>query len=272
MNLAQTNNTYADGDGIGQAYRVNPFMQAYDENGNIIHFPGNKATLGSDTHQFSDFISPLHRLMNSEHKRKTYRLIGNIYAQFNIIPGLTFKTTISPTYTSYRDGEYVGFTNPETGKTYVDNDVRTATFKNHTSYGWTWDNVLNYVRTFGDHSINAMALYSAQKNNSEDHSSTAVNPMEEALWWNLGSGTAGENTTTSGFSENSMESVALRANYSWKSRYMITATVRWDGCSKFADGHKWGSFPRWQWHGILLRKASSRSSGSITLSSVLATV
>lgn len=243
MNLAQTNNTYADGDGIGQAYRVNPFMQAYDEEGNIIHFPGNKATLGSDTHQFSDFISPLHRLMNSEHKRKTYRLIGNIYAQFNIIPGLTFKTTISPTYTSYRDGEYVGFTNPETGKTYVDNDVRTATFKNHTSYGWTWDNVLNYVRTFGDHSINAMALYSAQKNNSEDHSSTAVDPMEEALWWNLGSGTAGENTTTSGFSENSMESVALRANYSWKSRYMITATVRWDGCSKFADGHKWGSFP-----------------------------
>lgn len=244
MNIAQINKDYADDDGIGQAYRVNPFMQAYDEEGNIIHFPGNKATLGSDTHQFSDFISPLHRLMNSEHKRKSYRLLGNIYAQFNIIPGLTFKTTISPTYTAYRDGQYVGFTNPATGKTYVDNDTRKATFETKTSYGWTWDNVLSYVRTFGDHSINAMALYSAQKNNTETHSSTAVNPkIEESLWWNLGSGTPGENTTTSGFGENSMESVAVRANYSWKSRYMITATVRWDGSSKFAKGYKWGSFP-----------------------------
>lgn len=243
LNLAQINNSYADDDAIAQAYRVNPFMQAYDEEGNIIHFPGNKSTLGSDTHQFSDFINPLHRMMNSDHKRKTYRLLGNIYAQFTFIPGLTLKTTISPTYTQYRDGKYVGFTNPETGKTYVDNDTHSATFENKTSYGWTWDNVLSFVRSFGDHSINAMALYSAEKSNSETHESSAINPMEEAKWWNLGSGTKGENTTSSGFGESSMQSVAVRANYSWKGRYMFTATARWDGSSRFAEGYKWGCFP-----------------------------
>lgn len=243
FNLAQINNTYADSDAIAQAYRVNPFMIPYDEEGNTVHFPGNKATLGTDTHQFSDFINPLDRMKNSSEKRRTYRVLGNIYAQFNIIEGLTFKTTISPTYTSYRNGKFVGFTNPQTGKTWVDNDTRSATVKNQTSYGWTWDNILSYVRSFGDHSINAMALYSAQKNNTEFYEETAIDPIESTKWWNLGTGTKGEATVGSEFKEMSMESVAVRANYSWKNRYMATATVRWDGSSKFAPGYRWGCFP-----------------------------
>lgn len=243
FNLAQINNTYADSDAIAQAYRVNPFMIPFDEEGNTVHFPGNKATLGTDTHQFSDFINPLDRMKNSSEKRRTYRVLGNIYAQFNIIEGLTFKTTISPTYTSYRNGKFVGFTNPQTGKTWVDNDTRSATVKNQTSYGWTWDNILSYVRSFGDHSINAMALYSAQKNNTEFYEETAIDPIESTKWWNLGTGTKGEATVGSEFKEMSMESVAVRANYSWKNRYMATATVRWDGSSKFAPGYRWGCFP-----------------------------
>ena len=243
FNIAQINNTYADGGAIGQAYRVNPYMIPYDDEGNTIHFPGNKTTLGTDANQFSDFINPLDRMKNSVEKRKTYRLLGNIYAQFNIINGLTFKTTISPTYTAYRNGEYIGYTNPATGDTWVDNDTRSATVENKTSYGWTWDNVLSYVRSFGDHSINAMALYSSEKSNSEDYTETAISPIESTAWWNLGTGTKGEATVGSSFSESTMQSVAIRANYAWKGRYMATATVRWDGSSKFAKGNRWGCFP-----------------------------
>ncbi len=247
FNIAQINNTYADGDAIGQAYRVNPFMIPYDEDGNTYHYPGDKTTLGTDTHQFSAFLNPLDRMKNSVQKRKTYRLLGNIYVQFNIINGLSFKTTISPTYTAYRNGDYVGITNPssatEPPKTWNDGDTRQATVENKTSYGWTWDNILSYVRSFGDHSINAMALYSAEKNNSENYKQVAVSPIESTLWWNMGTGTSGEASVGSGFSQLSMESVALRANYSWKSRYMVTGTVRWDGSSKFAKGNQWGCFP-----------------------------
>ena len=245
FNLAQINNSYADSDAIGQAYRVNPFMIPYDEDGNTIHVPGSKGTLGTDDHQFSAFINPLDRMKNSKEKRKTYRMLGNIYAQFNIIEGLSLKTTISPTYTSYRNGKYVGYTNPGSaeGETWVDNQVRTATVENKTSYGWTWDNVLSYIRSFGEHSINAMALYSAEKNNTETYNQEIPNPLESTAWWNMATGTPGEASVKSNFSEITMESVALRANYSWKSRYMLTATVRWDGSSKFAPGNRWGCFP-----------------------------
>lgn len=243
FNLAQINNTYADSDAIAQAYRVNPFMIPYDEDGNTIHYPGNKVTLGSDEHQFSDFINPLDRMKNSSEKRRTYRMLGNIYVQFNIIDGLTFKTTISPTYTSYRNGKFTGFTNPQTGQTWTDGNSNTANVENKTSYGWTWDNVLSYIKSFGDHSINAMALYSAEKNNTEDYTQEAINVLETTKWWTLGSGASGQFANGSSFSETEMESVAIRANYSWKNRYMATATVRWDGSSRFASGYKWGCFP-----------------------------
>ena len=162
FNLSKINNSYASDDAISQAYRVNPFMIPYTEDGEIQHFPGNKATLGTNGNQFSDFINPMDRMRNESHKRKSFRALGNIYAQFTIIPGLVFKSTFMPDYENYRDGVYVGYTNPKTGQTYVDNDVRYAQVINNTEYGWTWDNMLTFDRTFGEHGINIMALYSAE--------------------------------------------------------------------------------------------------------------
>lgn len=250
FNLAQRKNTYADGDAIGQAYRVNPYMIPYTEDGEIQHFPGNKYTLGTDDHQFSDFINPLDRMRNSTEKRTTYRALGNVYLQLDIIPGLFVKSTFSPSYTSYRNGKYVGYTNPDTGKTYVDNDVRQATINNSTSLSWTWDNIVNFNRTFAkDHSVNFMGLVSLEKATSESSQVMAANVLEGSDWWNIGTGDIlakddnGNSLTKSGYGEFSMLSYALRLNYSYKSRYMITATMRWDGCSRFADGYRWGSFP-----------------------------
>lgn len=244
FNLAQKKNGYADGDAIAQAYRVNPYMIPYTETGEIQHFPGNKNTLGTDDHQFSDFINPLDRMRNSTEKRTTYRALGNFYLQFNILPELSFKSTFSPSYTSYRNGKYVGYTNPETGKTYVDNDVRTATVVNSTGFSWTWDNIVNYNKTFNDiHSVGAMFLFSSSKDNSESYTWVANDPLPGSDWWNMGTGTFDAENSKSSYSEQSLLSYAFRVNYGFKDRYLLTATMRWDGSSKLADGHRWHSFP-----------------------------
>ena len=246
FNLAQIKTEYADDDAIKQAYRVNPYMIPYTEDGNIQHFPGNKHTLGTDDHQFSDFINPLDRMRNSTHERTTYRAMGNVYLQLDLFKGFNIKSTFSPSYTSYQDGKYVGYTNPETGKTYVDDEVHQATRVNKTNFSWTWDNIASYNRTFNkDHSINAMGLVSLSKWKNEDASWLATGVLENSDWWNMGSGeyVGGKDGSKTGYNEHSMLSYALRANYSFKSRYMLTATIRWDGSSKFADGYKWGSFP-----------------------------
>ena len=247
FNLAYMENEYANDNGINQAYRVNPFMQAYDEEGNIVHKPGRNDAFGTDGHQFSDFTSPLDLLQNEAHKRKTYRGLGNIYLQLDIIKGLFVKTTFSPSYTSYRDGKFAGYTNPNMpDKNYDDSDAgtNTATVENKTNLSWTWDNIINYNTTIArDHSITAMGLVSLMKTNTETYKMVSNNVVEHTDWWNMGSGTVNGEQSSSSYSEQSMLSYALRLNYSYKGRYMFTGTVRWDGSSKFADGYRWGSFP-----------------------------
>ena len=67
--------------------------------------------------------------------------------------------------------------------------------------------------------------------------------MDNTDWWNMGTGTYNADDSYTSYTENSMVSYALRLNYGWKSRYLLTATVRRDGSSKFAKGNRWGTFP-----------------------------
>ena len=246
MNLAYIDNDYANDDAIKYAYRMNPFMQPYDEDGNVIHQPGLNTTLGTNNHQFTSSINPLDLMKNAKEQRETWRLLGNIYLKFDIIKGLDFKTTFSPSYNNYRDGSFSGYTNPATGLTYDDYDTSTAeaTVINYKSFSWTWDNVINYNTTIAeDHNIGLMGLFSMESGDTEKYTWVATGVMENTDWWNMGSGTFNSDDSSSSYSESSLISYALRANYSYKGRYLFTGTVRWDGSSKFADGNRWGCFP-----------------------------
>ncbi len=254
VNMAYIKNTYADDNSIAGAYRVNPFSIPYDEDGNIIHKPAYSGTLGTNGNQFSDFVSPLEALRNTNDKRKTYRMLGNAYLQLDIMKGLNVKTTFSPSFTYYRNGHFDGYINPVSGLTYAGNDpsmaeddptyvYNTATVTNYNSFGWTWDNTINFNRTFnGIHSVNALALFSMERGKSENYYYLMNNVMDSTDWWNMGSGTDNKSDSSS-YSESSLMSYAFRVNYALMERYMITATIRGDGSSKLAPGHKWATFP-----------------------------
>jgi len=256
INFSEQNNKYANDAAIQQAFRMNPFMKPYDEEGNIIHSPGIAATLGTAGNQFTSSTNPLDLMQSSTQKRETWRLLGNIYLEFKPLKGLSYKTTFSPNYKNYREGYFEGHINPVTGKFYND-DLKTnwAYYTTNKQVSWTWDNIVNYNTTIKeDHSINLMALFSEQKNTTEFARTTAYGVQDGTLWWNLPTGTNApynsgssdsyyKNGTRNYYSENSMTSWAFRANYGYKNRYLLTATVRWDGSSKFAKGNRWGCFP-----------------------------
>ena len=237
FNMAKIDNTYASDNGVQEAYRMNPFMVPYDDEGNLKEAPGNKNALGTDANQFTSSINPLLYWRNETHERETWRLLGNVYVELKPISGLTFKTSFAPSYTNYREGYF--------SDTLTGDETNHAHIINSRSFSWTWDNVLTYEKTFNDiHRINVMGLISAESGNSESSRIYSAGVLDNTLWWNLNSNDAVVVTDTkNSYSESSMLSYALRANYTLLDRYMFTATVRWDGSSKFADGHRWGSFP-----------------------------
>ena len=245
FNVANIDHDYGNDDAIRVAFRMNPFMIPYDSEGNINHKPGAYTSLGScSSYQFSDQLSALHLLMNTSKNRETWRAMGNFYVKFDIIKGLDFKTTLSPSYTAYRQGYFAGYINPETGKTYSDGDTNSATLTQSKGFSWTWDNIINYNTTIAeDHSIGLMALYSMQAYRGESSTWAATEVLENTDWWNMKTGNFNADDSSNSYSENSMTSYALRANYAWKSRYLLTATIRWDGSSKLSKDERWGCFP-----------------------------
>ena len=262
INAARTENEYANDDAVKFAYRMNPYFIPYDKDGNTNHKPGNQVALGTTAsgYQFSDQMNTLDIMKSNYTQRETWRALGNVYLKLDIMKGLDVKTTFSPNYTYWREGFFGGYKNPATGQPYDDgtynaepgednNKVNEAYNRNSRGLSWTWDNVVNYNTTIGeDHNISLMGLYSMEHHDSESLKWAMINVRELTDWWNLNSTLADTPTldtdnSSTGYGENSMTSYAFRANYSYKGKYMVTATVRWDGCSKFDKDHRWGSFP-----------------------------
>lgn len=238
VNIARTSQDYASDPAVQYAFRINPFMQPYDDEGNIHYMPGDKTALNTDMYQFTSQISPLIYMQDQASNRLTWTGLGNVYLQANILKGLQFRTILMPTFTHSRYGFYEGTLAGQTQNT----------AKRHTSQseGYTWDNQLTFDRMFGkNHHLNVMGLISYAYNKSELGQFEFNKVLDGTYWWNLGSTDQGYNYKDSKteYSENSLMSYALRANYIFMNRYMFTGTIRWDGSSRFAKGKRWGSFP-----------------------------
>ena len=241
--------------------------------GDIVHRPARAAELGTSNRiidangqvhagagqEFSgNSVNPVDIAKNTSEERTTWRALGNFYLEFKPMKGLSFKTTFSPNYRHYRHGYYYGYTDyedpqySESGVTYHFYGDRqnaatetSATYDTYDSFSWTWDNVLTYnTRIKEKHSINAMGLFSSQKNTIEKMGVAYTGVLEGTKWYALNKGTYdSENSDGTRYDENSMTSWAMRLNYGYMDRYLATATVRWDGSSKFAKDNRWGCFP-----------------------------
>lgn len=238
MNVSWLGNTYANDDAIKIAYRMNPFMQPYDANGNIIEKPGAYEALGSiSKNQFSDQVSPLLYMQNRTKEKDAWRAMGNLYLQVTPVKGLQIKTMFAPNFATSTEGQF-------DNTLVTDYKVNEAQLTKRQWFQYAWDNTITYANTFNDvHSVNLMGLFSMTGMNYQYNYLKYTGVMDGTLWYNLSTGNYDAANSTTDYQMNTMMSWALRANYSYAGRYMITATVRGDGSSKFAKGHQWGYFP-----------------------------
>jgi TonB-linked SusC/RagA family outer membrane protein len=171
-----------------------------------------------------------------------YRLQNNAYMTIDILPGLQFKTS-DGLYAAYK--EYNMKEKTEAKNAGVPNSLTRQT-RFHTEL--LSENTLNYTKKAGDHEIGALFGFTMQKTNDKYNAIVATNfPDEEMLSFNLASALILDSPalpgTTSFYYSESMVSYIGRLNYAFKGKYMISASIRADGSSKFAEGHKWGKFP-----------------------------
>jgi TonB-linked SusC/RagA family outer membrane protein len=126
-------------------------------------------------------------------------------------------------------------------KSYAKTSNGSARKEVYENYDWLLDNILNYKRSVGDHFIDLTFLYSREYQRYTETMARASNFFNQAMGYhNLGIG--GVQTVSSNFGDQNGVSYMGRLNYIFKERYAATATIRRDGFSGFAEGHKYGTF------------------------------
>lgn len=168
-----------------------------------------------------------------------YRILSSGDLTINIIPGLDFKT-MGSVYVSYTNA--LDFAKRSSNR---DGDVNKGVYNNRTFVDLLSENTLNYVKQFGDHSFNVLAGFTAQKTMIKDEQITGLDyPSDDITTLN----TALQIDQSKEATYNNKNQIGLlswlgRVMYSFKNRYLLSASYRWDGSSYFAPGKKWGSFP-----------------------------
>lgn len=163
----------------------------------------------------------------------------NTYLEANLLKGLTFKTELSADW-NFNNYYYY---QPDYQFGIKTSDTRTSRWtKTNTKY-WSWRNILTYNNTFAEkHNINVMIGQEMSHSNWETQVGTATGFLSNTTP-DLSAGDVTTSTTTGSRVVNSIASFFGRAFYSFDERYLLTATIRRDGSSKFAKGNKWGWFP-----------------------------
>lgn len=231
-NLTLNHDVKTSGDyNIRNAMAALPAQPVYNADGTYSGPIGQSSWVG-------DITNPIGKAMLVENSTKGYNALGNISAEINILKELKFKSTggleasfwdnrtWSPAYNwqpTPQASSYL-FQQYNKGITYL------------------WDNYLTYDKYFnGNHHLTLLAGSSAQAFR-KDYMSGSAQGFSSTTTQQLNNGTTSK---TLGGSANEWKLLSFigRGNYDYKGRYLLTATLRRDGSSRFGSNNRWGWFP-----------------------------
>lgn len=212
---------------IGSALSTNPTIPAYGEDGRPF--------------QFEDGINPLKVLELEKDNTVVNRIMGNIGGTLTIIKGLTYRINFGiDNSNGTRDIQSLPNTVPL-------REGRLETYTTH-NRNYLIENYLTYNRSFGDHQFALLGGHSYQNvfvqgrgNSVNKFPISSVEPI-----YNPGIGqelTLAGNRPSGYAFENELQSFFSRLNYQYRNKYLLTATFRADGSSKFGANNKYGYFP-----------------------------
>jgi len=243
MNLApsyqQDFNTtgYTDGNRqlLGNTTAASPLIPIYQQDGSFNSRVSSFGMLGLN--------NPVQQLEGLSGRQNTFRLLGNLYAEIELLKDLRFKTTINTDLGSQEYDQFfgtmfgIGLDAPALPRP---TSSSSATHGSSNYVSWLNENTLNYSLHLNDHTLDLMAGYSAQKWGRNYRSISGSNFAGNGIPWISGAATTGG---TNNHDEWTLASFFGSANYNYKGRYILNATIRQDGSSRFGVNNKYGTFP-----------------------------
>lgn len=210
---------------IYEAYVFNPTYPIYDENGDYYDVPPYRVNPASFAEELLD-------------ERATSQFLGNLTADWNFYKPFTLQINVGYNKNTISRNSYISKSNllGNGNNGYV-------SVQKLSDYSKLIETILKYNQIFGKHSIDAMAGYSWQYFYGEGETTKAYGFLSDNFkWYSLAAAQKVESISSYAES-NTLISMYGRVNYNYADKYLLTATVRRDGSSRFGSGNKWGIFP-----------------------------
>lgn len=208
-----------------EAYVFNPTYLIYNEEGDYYDVPPYRVNPASFSKELLD-------------KRSTSQFLGNLTVDWNFYKPFTFQVNIGYNKNTINRNSYISKSNllGNSNNGYV-------TVQKLSDYSKLLETILKYNQDFGNHHINAMIGYSWQYFYDEGQTTKAYGFLSDNFkWYSLAAAQTVESISSYAES-NTLISMYGRVNYNFADKYLLTATVRRDGSSRFGSGNKWGIFP-----------------------------
>jgi len=224
-------NALTEGSAIGMAFRQQPIIPVYDIAGN---FAGG---YGQGLGNAKNPVAIQQRTRNNS--GLSNRLFGNMYAEIDLFKDFTLRSSFGgELYTgSYRSFAYPEYENQE------NNTVNSYTENAFSGFNYTWSNTINWQHTFGDiHDLKILVGTENYKNRGNYLGGTTTGYFSfdpDFTTLSTGSGTP---TNYSARFKDGLSSLIGRIDYSLRDKYLIGATIRRDGSSRFQK-YRYGVFP-----------------------------
>ena len=216
---------------LGSTYRALPIFPVKDENGEWSGPNGNSLWYGSTR-------NPVGPTEMDQNKTNGYNLLGSITGEISFSKDLKFKSTLGIDAKFWYMDNYT----PAYAWKPIPVEQSSRYKSNNKSFTYLWDNYFLYDHTFAEkHHVSLMAGTSAQWNDFD-----YLNAQKNLFAFeNVHEMDNGQKMYAIGGNETewALFSYMARANYDYRNRYLITATIRKDGSSRFGRNYRWGTFP-----------------------------
>jgi len=223
-----------DENDILQAFRMPSIIPVYDEYG------GYAGTAAKGFNNPRNPVANQQGLLNN--RSFNANAVGNVYAEWDIIDGLTARTSVGGQYNNQYNWSYsrLQYENSENNSAFGYNEGAGY------SFAWTLTNTLNYKKKFGKHNVDVLVGQEALNNGAgRSISAGGFNPFSIDPNYITMSTVAGSGKTVNStlFSGVNFTSIFGRVNYMYDNKYILTAVIRRDGSSRFGANNRYGIFP-----------------------------
>jgi TonB-linked SusC/RagA family outer membrane protein len=228
------NDDFGEGGVLGKNILLQPVIPVYDIAGNFAS--GKATTLGNSSNPLA--FAYHHR----NDIQKNLNVFGNVFAGFDATPQISLKSRLG---FNVGQNAFAGF-NPATPENAEPNASTQINENNYQFLDWTWSNTARLVKALGRHNFDFLVGQEANQSSNRFITGSIGNLLNTNLdsrYIQDALGDAASKNVSSTGGKAALLSLFAKADYNFSDKYVASFTVRRDGSSRLAPGHRWGTFP-----------------------------